>query len=102
MSKAVKRNASRRGAKRVRTAQELEIKSTLAMIQSEQEEAGVCNDSDPAIRHMLRHKIPLTQTNYLDVCYWGSKPRVEDLNFEEQANLPSSFFAWPVGEHSVN
>jgi hypothetical protein len=36
--KAAKRKASRRGAKRVRTPEELEIESTLAAIQEEQEE----------------------------------------------------------------
>ena len=44
--KAAKRKASRRGAKRVRTPNELEIKSTRAAIQEEQEEAGGCDDSD--------------------------------------------------------
>jgi hypothetical protein len=33
MSKAAKRKASRRGAKRVRATEDLEIKSTLAAIQ---------------------------------------------------------------------
>ena len=61
-----------------------------------QEEAGGCDDSDPAIRHMLRNKIALTQKNYLDIRYWGSKPSVEDLSSEEQEDLQSSFFAWPV------
>ena len=37
--KAAKRKASRRGKKRVRTPEELEIKSTLAAIRDEQEEA---------------------------------------------------------------
>jgi hypothetical protein len=87
MSKAAKRKASRRGAKRVRTLEELEIKSTLAVIQEEQEEAGGCDDSDCVIRHMLENKIPLTQANYLDVCYWGSKPTVDDLSSEEQGDL---------------
>jgi hypothetical protein len=99
MSKAAKRKASRRGsAKRARTPEELEIKSTLAAIQEEQEEAGGCDDSDFVIQHMLRNKIALTQANYLDICYWGSKPTVDDLSFEEQGDLPSSFFAWPVDE----
>jgi hypothetical protein len=68
MSKAAKRKASRRGAKRARTAEELEIKSTLAAIQEEQEEAGGRDDSDFVLRHMLENKIPLTQANYLDIC----------------------------------
>jgi len=75
----------------------------LPPIQEEQEEAGGCDDSDFVIRHMLRNKIPLTQANYLDVCYWGSKPTVEDLSSEEQGDLPDSFFAWPVDDkHPVN
>jgi hypothetical protein len=99
MSKAAKRKASRRGsAKRVRTPEELEIKSTLAAIQEEQEETAGCDDSDYVLRHMLEHKIPLTQANYLDMCYWGAKPTVNDLDFEEQADLPDSFFAWPIDE----
>ena len=57
----------------------MEIKSALAAIQEEQEEAGGCDDSDCVLRHMLEHKIPLTQVNYLDMCYWGAKPTVEDL-----------------------
>jgi hypothetical protein len=99
MSKAAKRKASRRGsAKRARTPEELEIKSTLAAIQEEQEEAGGCDDSDCVLRHMLENKIPLTQANYLDICFWGAKPTVDDLSFEEQADLPSSFFAWPIDD----
>ena len=101
MSKAAKRKASRRGAKRVRTPEELEIKSAMAAI-LEQEEAGSYNDTDFVLRHMLENKIPLTQANYLDICFWGAKPTVDDLSFEEQAELPSSFFAWPVDEPSVN
>jgi hypothetical protein len=38
--KDANRKASRRGKKRARTPEELEIKSTLAAIQEEQEEAG--------------------------------------------------------------
>jgi hypothetical protein len=89
--KAAKRKASRRGAKRVRTREELEIKSTLAAIQEEQEETEGCDDSDCVLRHMLDHKIPLTQANYLDMCYWGAKSTVEDLSLAEQGDLPSSF-----------
>jgi hypothetical protein len=50
----------------------------------------------------LKEKIPLTQKNYLELCYFGAKSSVEDLSFEEAADLPDSFFAWPVDEHSVN
>jgi hypothetical protein len=38
--KGAKRRASRRGAKRVRSLEELDVQSTLAAIQEEQEEAG--------------------------------------------------------------
>jgi hypothetical protein len=92
------RKPSRRKSKRVR-----EIQKTLASIQEEQKEAGVgCDDSDSVIRKLMKEKIPLTQKNYLELCYWGSKPSVEHLSFEEVAELPGSFFAWPVDEHSVN
>jgi hypothetical protein len=95
------RKPSRRKPKRVRTPEELEIEGTLASIQEDQE-AGAGHDSDCVIRHMLANKIRLTQKNYLELCYWGSKPSVEHLSFEEVAELPGSFFAWPVDEHSVN
>jgi hypothetical protein len=91
------RKPSRRKSKRAR-----EIQKTLASIQEEQKEAGGCADSDCVIRNMLANKIPLTQKNYLELCYWGSKPSVENLGCEEVADLPSSFFAWPVDENSVN
>jgi hypothetical protein len=52
MSKAAKRKASRRGTKRVRSREELEIKSTLAAIQEEQEEAGGRDDTDCVLRHI--------------------------------------------------
>jgi hypothetical protein len=87
---------------RVRTPEELKIKNTLSSIQKEQKEAGGCHDSDTAIRKLLKEKIPLTQKNYLELCYFGAKSSVEDLSFEEAADLPDSFFAWPVDEHSVN
>ena len=96
------RNSSRRRSKRVRTPDELKIKNTLSSIQKEQKEAGGCHDSDIAIRKLLKEKIPLTQKNYLELCYFGAKSSVEDLSFEEAADLPDSFFAWPVDEHSVN
>jgi hypothetical protein len=51
---------------------------------------------------MLENKIPLTQANYLDVCFWGAKPTVDDLEAEELGDLPDSFFAWPVDELPVN
>jgi hypothetical protein len=92
------RKPFRRKSKRVR-----EIQKMLASIQEAQKEAGDgCNDADSVIRKLLKEKIPLTQKNYLELCYWGSKPSVEHLSFEEVAELPGSFFAWPVGEHSVN
>ena len=101
MKKAT-RESSRRNSKRVRTPEELKIRNTLSSIQEEQKEAGGCRDSDTAIRKLLREKIPLTQKNYLELCYFGAKSSVEDLSFEEAADLPDSFFAWPVDEHSVN
>jgi hypothetical protein len=90
----------RQKSKRVRTPKELKIKKTLASIQEEQAEAS--HDSDSVIRKLLKEKIPLTQKNYLELCYWGSRPSVEHLSFEEVAELPGSFFAWPVDERSVN
>ena len=74
MSKAANWKASRGGAKRVRTPEELEFKSTLAAIQEEQEEVGGCDDSDFVIQHMLRNKIALTQSNELDICFGVTKP----------------------------
>jgi hypothetical protein len=100
--KAAKRKASRRGAKRARTPEESEVQSTLAAIQEEQKETGGCDVSDFVIRHMLENKSPLTQSNYLDICFCGAKPTVDDLDAEEQGDLPDSFFAWPVDEHPVN
>jgi len=96
------RKSSRRKPSRVRTLAELEIRNKLASIQEEQEEAGGCYDSDTAIRKLLKERIPLTQKNYLELCYFGAKSSVEDLSFEEAADLPDSFFAWPVDGHSVN
>jgi hypothetical protein len=101
MKKAT-RESSRRKSKRVRTPEELKIKNTLSSIQKEQKEAGGCHDSDTAIRKLLKEKIPLTQKNYLELCYFGAKSSVEELGSEEVADLPGSFFAWPVDEHSVN
>jgi hypothetical protein len=75
----------------------LEIKSKLAAIQEEQEEVGGCDDSDCVLRHLLEHKIALTQSNYLDICSWGAKT-VEDSEAEELGDLPSSFHAWPVDD----
>jgi hypothetical protein len=92
------RKSSGRKSKRARTPQELEIKNTLASIQEEQEEAGGCHDSDSVIRQMLTYNIPLTQKNYLELCYFGEKSSVEELGGEEVADLPGSFFAWPVDE----
>jgi hypothetical protein len=97
MRKAARKPSCRK-SKRVR-----EIQKTLASIQEEQKEAGVgCDDSDSVIRKLMKEKIPLTQKNYLELCYWGSKPSVEHLSFEEVAELPGSFFAWPVDGRSVN
>jgi hypothetical protein len=96
------RKPARRKSKRVRTPDELEIQITLASIQKEQKEAGGCHDSDSVIRHMLENKIPLTQKNYLELCYFGAKSSVEELGSEEVADLPGSFFAWPVDKHSTN
>jgi hypothetical protein len=101
MNKAAHRKSSPCKARRVSTPDELEIQGTLASIQEEQEEAGGCHDSDSVIQCLLERKIPLTQKNYLELCNWGSKPLVEDLGCEELADLPSSFFAWPVDERSV-
>jgi hypothetical protein len=56
-----------------------------------------CDDSDFVIQHMLRNQIALTQTNYLDICFWGAKT-VEYLEAEELGDLPGSFYAWPVDD----
>jgi hypothetical protein len=96
------RKPSRRKSTRARTPQELEIKNTLASIQEEQEGAGGCDDSKSVIRKLLKERIPLTQKNYLELCYFGAKSSAEELGGEEVADLPGSFFAWPVDEHSVN
>jgi hypothetical protein len=101
MSKAARKPSSRK-PKRIRTPAEVKTKNTLSSIQKEQKEAGGCHDSDIVIRKLLKEKIPLTQKNYLELCYFGAKSSVEDLSFEEVAELPGSFFAWPVDEHSVN
>jgi hypothetical protein len=95
------RKPNRRKGKGVSTPEELKIKNTLASIQEEQE-AGAGHDSDCVIRKLLKEKIPLTQKNYLELCYFGAKSSVEHLSFEEVAELPGSFFAWPVDERSVN
>jgi len=101
VSKAA-RKPSPRKSKRVRIPEEVEIHDTLASIQEEQEELGGCHDSDSVIRKLLKEKIPLTQKNYLELYYFGAKSSVEDLSFEEVAELPGSFFAWPVDKHSTN
>jgi hypothetical protein len=101
VSKAARKPSSRK-PNRVRTPEELKIKNTLASIQEAQQDAGGCHDSDSVIRKLLMEKIPLTQKNYLELCYFGAKSSVEDLSTEEVAELPGSFFAWPVDERSVN
>jgi hypothetical protein len=96
------RKPNGRKRKRARTPEEVKIKNTLACIQEEQKEPGGCRDSDIVTRKLLKEKISLTQKNYLELCSCGSKPSVKDLSFEETAELPGSFFAWPVDERSVN
>jgi hypothetical protein len=51
---------------------------------------------------MLRHKIPFTQRNYIELAYFGEKSSVEELEGEELADLPKGFEDWPVDELKVN
>jgi hypothetical protein len=54
------------------------------------------------LQRMLLNKIPLTQSNYLALAYFGEKSSIEELGEEEIAELPEGFEDWPEHESLVN
>ena len=68
MSKAVKRKASRRGAKRVRSQPALDCVS----------------------RVLIEHGLPLTQRNWIEFAYLGGKSSIDELDGEELADTPEA------------
>jgi hypothetical protein len=69
MSKAEKRKASRRGAKRVRTQPAL----------------------DCVTQALIENGIPLTQRNWIEFAYLGDKYSIDQLDGEELADAPEGF-----------
>jgi hypothetical protein len=57
---------------------------------------------DYVLRYMIANKIPVTQTNYLTLAYFGDKSSIDELDGEELADLPEGFLDWPVDETAVN
>jgi hypothetical protein len=57
---------------------------------------------DYVLRYMIANKIPVTQTNYLTLAYFGDKSSIDELGGEELADLPEGFQGWPVDEIAVN
>jgi hypothetical protein len=53
---------------------------------------------DYVLDSMLKNGIPVTQRNYLEICYFGAKSSLDDLDAEELADLPDDFLHWPVDE----
>jgi len=47
---------------------------------------------------LIRLKVPITQRNWLECAYMGDKSSIEELDAEEQANLPEGFEDWPREE----
>ena len=80
MSKAAKRKASRRGAKRVRTQPVL----------------------DCVTRVLIENGVPLTQRNWIEFAYLGDKSSIDELGGEELADTPEGFEDWPEDELPVN
>ena len=76
MSKAAKRKATRRGAKRVRTQPVL----------------------DCVTRALMENGIPLTQRNWIEFAYLGDKSSIDELDGEELADAPDGFEDWPVDD----
>lgn len=51
---------------------------------------------------MVRHKIPFTQRNYIELAYFSEKSLLEELEAEQRADLPDGFEDWPVDELPVS
>jgi len=58
--------------------------------------------NDYVLAYMLKHKIAITQRNYIELAYLGDKHSLEELEGEERAELPEGFEDWPVDEMRVN
>jgi hypothetical protein len=56
---------------------------------------------DYVLDYMLKHKIAITQRNYIEIAYMGEKS-LEELEAEELAELPDGFDEWPIEESQVN
>jgi hypothetical protein len=56
---------------------------------------------DYVLDYMLKHNIPITQRNYIEIAFMGQKS-VEELEAEELAELPDGFEDWPLDESQVN
>jgi hypothetical protein len=57
--------------------------------------------SDCVLNWMLKHKVPLTQENYLNLAYWDDRT-LDDLGPEERAGLPEGFEDWPRTENDIH
>ncbi len=58
--------------------------------------------NDYVLEWMLKHKIPFTQRNYIELAHMGQKSTLNELEGEEVAALPEGFEDWPIDESSVN
>jgi hypothetical protein len=58
--------------------------------------------NDAVLNWMLKHKLAITQRNYIELAYMGDKHRLEELEGEERAELPTGFEDWPADELQVN
>jgi hypothetical protein len=57
---------------------------------------------DIVTAYLLKHRIPLTQRNWILFAYLGDKHSLEELDAEERAELPEDFDDWPVDESQLN
>jgi hypothetical protein len=57
---------------------------------------------DSVTAFLIKHKIPLTQKNWIEAAYFGDKSSLEELGGEERADLPEGFEDWPIDEVLVN
>ena len=54
---------------------------------------------DCVTEYLIKHKIPLTQRNWIEFAYFGDEHSVDELEAEERADLPEGFEDWPIDEH---
>jgi hypothetical protein len=46
------------------------------------------NGFDCVTEYLVKHKIPLTQRNWIEFAYFGDKHSIDELEGEERADLP--------------